>query len=222
MEGKNAATTVLAALVAALVALLVALPGAARADVVGSTCGVTCDDGGGYDFTTEQLDGPFQATPVSPATVSADVSTGGYAVESGQSFLDATAAPCKMHPPDGCVPLVCYRTGNHPLATRWGKYPAGQAVYEDREWCGYANWYQTYRASRLRTGTGGAGSICSAGAPYYNFKTAGGNGYFFTAVHTGAQFTCNVWPGLSAHFQDYQVWSCNMSGYCTETDHGHE
>jgi hypothetical protein len=221
MERKNATATALGAVVAALVALLVALPGAAQANVA-STCGVTCEDGG-YDYTSEQLDPPFQATPVSSATVAADVSSGGYSVEStSQSFADATSAKCKMDPPNGCVPLVCYHTGSHPLATRWGKYPTGQVVYEDRDWCGYANWYQTYRASRLRTGTGGAGSICSAGDPRYSYRTAGGNGYFFTAVHTGAQFTCSVWPGLSVHFQDYQVWSCNMSGYCTEPAHGHE
>ena len=222
MEGKNATATALAAAVSLLVVLLVALPGAARADVVGSTCGVTCDDGGGYDYTTEQLDGPFQATPVSAATVAADIGSGGYAVEAGQSFPDATAAPCKMHPPDGCVPLVCYHTGSHPLKTQWGRFPVSQAVYEDRDWCGYANWYQTYRASRLRTGTGGSGSLCSPGPPFYNYKTAGGNGYFSTAVHTGAQFTCTVFQGVYFHFQDYQVWSCNMSGYCTETAHGHE
>jgi len=220
--GKNATAMALAA-VAALVALPVALSGSARADVAPqSVCGITCDDGGGYDSSTVQLDGPFQATPVSSATVAADVNGGGYAVESGQSFSDATSAKCKMHPPNGCVPLVCYHTGDHPLKTRWGYFPAGQVVYEDRDWCGYANWYQTYRASRLRTGTGGSASFCSAGDPRYNYKTSGGNGYFYTEVHTGAQFTCQAFPGVFAHFQDFQVWSCNMSGYCIETDYGRE
>jgi hypothetical protein len=219
---KKATVAGLAAAVAALAALPIAVPGAARADVPQAVCGVTCDDGGGYDATTVQLEGPFQATPVSPATVAADVGSGGYTAESDPSLSDPTSAACKMHPPYGCVPLVCYRTGSHPLWTKWGLGPTGQVVYEDRVWCGYANWYQTYRASRLRTGTGGSASLCSANDPRYNYKTAGGNGYFYTDVHTGSHFSCSVWPGVSAGFQDFQVWRCNMSGYCIETNYGHE
>jgi len=178
---------------------------------------VVIEDDGSCDFTTVTLDPPRYAQQVSRATVDAELGGGGYSAEGGWSMIDP---PCRMR--DGqCVPNVCFRTGTSPLKTRWGYFPTAQVVYEDRVWCGYLNWYQTYRASRLRTGTGGSGSICHADTPKYKYRTAGGNGTFSTAVHTGSHFSCSV-PWVPFGFQDYQVWDCDMAGYCHETAWGHE
>lgn len=181
------------------------------------SCVVIDDQGHCGDFTTVTLDGPRYAQQVSRATIDADLAEGGYTSEGG---WNSNPPPCRMRNGQ-CVPNVCYRTGGNPLKTRWGYFPTGQVVYEDRVWCGYLNWYQTFRASRLRTGTGGSGSICHADTPQYKYKTAGGNGYFSTSVHTGSHFSCSV-PGLPIGFQDFQVWNCNMGGYCHETSWGHE
>lgn len=180
-------------------------------------CVIIDDQGHCGDFTSVQLDGDHQAQQAPRATINADLAQGGYIPEGGWNI---NPPPCRMRGSQ-CVPNVCYRTGGNPLKTRWGYFPTGQVVYEDRVWCGYLNWYQTYRASRLRTGTGGAGSICHANAPQYKYKTAGGNGYFSTSVHTGSHFSCSV-PSIPIGFQDFQVWNCNMAGRCHETNWGHE
>jgi hypothetical protein len=214
-EGRHARIRWGAVAVLAALALTVGV-GDALGDPA-PNCVVIDDEGHCGDFTTVTLDPPRYAQQASRATISADLAGGGYTAEGG---WNSTAPPCR--PRNGqCVPNVCYRTGNNPLKTRWGIFPTGQVVYEDRVWCGYLNWYQTYRASRLRTGTGGAGSICRADAPMYKYKTAGGNGYFSTTVHTGSHFSCSV-PWVPVGFQDFQEWACNMGGYCRETAWGHE
>jgi hypothetical protein len=209
--GRHAAVVALA-----LGAFVMIGVGPAAADPA-PLCVVIDDNGSCGDFTSITLDAPRYAQQASRATINADLAQGGYTAEGGWS---AVQPACRIRGSQ-CVPNVCYRTGSDPLKTRWGYFPTGQVVYEDRVWCGYVNWYQTYRASRLRTGTGGSGSICRADTPKYKYKSAGGNGFFSTAVHTGSHFSCSV-PWLPVGFQDYQVWDCNMAGYCRETAYGHE
>ena len=116
-------------------------------------------------------------------------------------------------------PYVCFQTGWNSLWTSWGHWPYDQRVYETRTWCGYLNDYQTYRVS----GVHGGGTACSWGAPMHVYKTAGGNGYFYTTVNSGVHFSCPIpWPpGLPPiNYDDWQKWRCNMAGYCNWVDAG--
>jgi hypothetical protein len=121
--------------------------------------------------------------------------------------------------PDPANPYVCFHTGWDSLGTQWGHWPYEQRVYETRTWCGYLNAYQTYRVS----GVHGGATACSWGAPTHVYRTAGGNGYFYTTVNSGAHFSCPIpWPpGLPPlNYDDWQKWRCNMAGYCTWVDAG--
>jgi hypothetical protein len=121
--------------------------------------------------------------------------------------------------PNPSTPYVCYRTGWNDLWTEWGYYWYRQRVYETRTWCGYLNAYQTYRVS----GVHGGSDWCDWGAPMHVYRTAGGNGYFYTTVNSGVHFSCpNPWPPwLPGHnYDDWQKWRCNMAGYCTWVDAG--
>jgi hypothetical protein len=171
-------------------------------------------------MTSVSTSGNHYASQVSPATVQADVNSGGFTVDDA----GATSGGCKVNPADRqCHPLVCYQTGSQPLWTRWGFWPTAQVVYEDRDWCGYLNWYQTSRFSRLRVGFSGSGSFCTDSTPKYNYRVSGGNGNFSTDVHTGSHFACSAGFGTPAwNWQDFQVWRCNMGGWCQFITAGHE
>jgi hypothetical protein len=116
-------------------------------------------------------------------------------------------------------PYVCFRTGWSDLWTQWGYYQYHQRVYETRTWCGYLNDYQTYRVS----GVHGGSDWCDWGAPTHVYRTAGGNGYFYTTVNSGVHFTCPaLWPPWwpPHQYDDWQKWRCNMAGHCTWVDAG--
>ena len=155
--------------------------------------------------------------PVSPSSAETLVGTGSgtpvsasVTVTPAGGFENAAEDPLPAIGVD--TPLVCYDTGWNELCTRWGTYPYQQWVYETRHWCGYLNAYQTTRTS----GVHGAATLCDWGDPRHVYKVAGGNGYFFTDVNSGVHFDCptNV-PFIVIHVDDWQVWRCNMGGYCS-------
>jgi len=141
----------------------------------------------------------LQATTVSPAVVAQAMTQPGYETEGSLPLPAAT-----LNPP------VCFETGPRPeddLWTDWSQYPTRQRVYEHRYWCGYLNQYQTSRSSRAYYG---GGPVCSGSDPG-SFKVGGGNGYFYTDVRSYAHFQCTPY----GNFNDYQVWRCNMGGWCS-------
>jgi len=113
-------------------------------------------------------------------------------------------------------PAVCYQTGAPGLWSQWGTYPYHQRVYEQRNWCGYLNSYQTWRQSWVTLGS----VLCNNNNPREN-KVGGGNGYFYTDVQSIGHFDCATnLPYVTIHVDDWQVWRCNMAGYCFATASG--
>lgn len=180
-------------LAAALIGALAFLPGAGRA-------ASEADIEPASPSSAEALVGTASGTPVSASVT----------IKPAGGFANAAENPL---PTVGTnIPYVCYNTGWNDLGTRWGTYPYQQWVYETRHWCGYLNAYQTTRTS----GVHGATTLCNWGAPMHVYKVAGGNGYFFTDVNSGVHFDCPTnLPWVVIHVDDWQVWRCNMGGYCS-------
>ena len=180
-------------LAAALIGTLAFLPGAGHA-------APEPDIKPASPSSAEAFVGIASGTPVS-ASVTITL-TGGF----------ANAAEAPLPAVGTNTPYVCYDTGWNDLGTRWGTYPYQQWVYETRHWCGYLNAYQTTRTS----GVHGAATLCNWGGPMHVYRVAGGNGYFFTDVNSGVHFDCPTnLPWVVIHVDDWQVWRCNMGGYCS-------
>lgn len=146
-----------------------------------------------------------KAMQVSPAVVAAAATQPGAVVEGTSAMPPRSTTSIAT-----TNPYVCYDTGYPPggaLFWFWSQWPTQQRLYEHRYWCGYLNQYQTYRVSNVLAGSD---YVCSPGDPTYNYKTDGGNGYFYTDVLTSKHFQCTAFGS----FQDYMVWRCNMAGYC--------
>jgi hypothetical protein len=178
-------------LLAALIGALVFLSGPGRA---------ASETEPASPSSAEELVGTASGTPVSASVTIAPA--GGFE-NTAEDPLPAVGVS---------TPFVCYDTGWNDLGTRWGTYPYQQWVYETRHWCGYLNANQTTRTS----GVHGATTLCNWGAPRHVYKVAGGNGYFFTDVNSGVHFDCPTnFPFIVIHVDDWQVWRCNMAGYCS-------
>ena len=168
-------------------------------------------------FAVAGTAGAEPPSPVSPSSAETLVGTGSgtpvsasVTITSAGGFENAAEDPLPAVGVD--TPFVCYDTGWNDLGTRWGTYPYQQWVYETRHWCGYLNSYQTTRTS----GVHGAATLCDWGDPRHVYKVAGGNGYFFTDVNSGVHFDCPTnFPFIVIHVDDWQVWRCNMAGYCS-------
>jgi hypothetical protein len=144
--------------------------------------------------------GMIQAQQVDPAVVAQAAQLPGADNEGVFPLLAPTANN----------PYVCFETGPAPsddLWTSWSQWPTVQKVYEHRYWCGYLNQYQTSRSSHPYTG---GGPICG-GSGAGSFRVGGGNGNFYTDVRSYAHFVCTPY----GNFDDYQVWRCNMGGWCS-------
>jgi hypothetical protein len=181
----------LALLAAALIGALAFLSGAGRA---------ASETEPASPSSAEELVGTASGTPVS---ASVTITPAGGFENTAEDPLPAVGVS---------TPFVCYDTGWNDLGTRWGMYPYQQWVYETRHWCGYLNANQTTRTSGVHGGV----TLCDWGDPKHVYKVAGGNGYFFTDVNSGAHFDCPTnFPFIVIHVDDWQVWRCNMAGYCS-------
>jgi hypothetical protein len=103
---------------------------------------------------------------------------------------------------------TCWHRDN--LWSQWGAWPIEMRITEDRQWCGYYGWKQTYRVSHIGlTSTG----LDASGAGAYLYS--GGDGYSWATVHSYGHFSR---VGFISYNQ-WQRWSCNVYGNCALVDH---
>lgn len=158
----------------------------------------------------------IQATPASPDDAAAAAALPGADVE-GVAPTETAAKGDTIAPQDaeGGGGSVCWQAPWN-LSQSWGSLTYERHVNEYRYWCtNYLGGPQTYRVSYVQTS-----SIWCSSSNQYAIKFSGGNGYTWTTVETGANFSCPTPWYWSLNSLDWQRWSCNTWGNCARVASG--
>jgi hypothetical protein len=94
----------------------------------------------------------------------------------------------------------------------WGLWPYQQNVVQNTTWCAYYNESITYRSTYI-TLDDDLQTWCNAHDPY-QFKTAGGAGYWFVDVQGGGYFDCQTSiPWITIYHNDWAIFEYTANGW---------
>jgi hypothetical protein len=183
-------------------------------------------------FTSEQLQESFYAegdqapstrtgVQLTPAATKSVVAELNAAYPAGSIYVEGSSPfPSRPRRAGGAYTAsetadICWRRSD--LNYSQGLYPQNRGVTEDRLWCAHGRGgLQYYRSSHISTDT----LFCSS-SNLYQYKVGGGNGYRWTKVRSGADFSCPTGvPWLNLHDHVWQEWSCNTYGTCSREAEG--